>query len=104
MVIFCRLQVVDRYDPFNIHQPIDNVRCPQHGFQLSGIQLFSLDESAVKGRTIENASDFAMYLLEEAQVATVTGEAFGSPNCIRISYAASEAEIREAIRRIREAL
>ncbi|MDX1332456.1 MAG: pyridoxal phosphate-dependent aminotransferase [Robiginitalea sp.] len=58
----------------------------------------------LKGRSIENASDFAMYLLEEAQVATVTGEAFGSPNCIRISYAASEAEIREAIRRIREAL
>jgi aspartate aminotransferase len=58
----------------------------------------------LKGRTIENASDFAMYLLEEAQVATVTGEAFGSPNCIRISYAASEDEIREAIRRIREAL
>ena len=58
----------------------------------------------LKGRIIENASDFAMYLLEEAQVATVTGEAFGSPNCIRISYAASEDEIREAIRRIREAL
>lgn len=58
----------------------------------------------LRGRKIENASDFAMYLLEEAQVATVTGEAFGSPNCIRISYAASEKEIREAIRRIREAL
>ena len=58
----------------------------------------------LKGRTIENASDFAMYLLEEAQVATVTGEAFGNPNCIRISYAASEKEIREAIRRIGEAL
>ena len=58
----------------------------------------------LRGRTIENASDFAMYLLEEARVATVTGEAFGSPNCIRISYAASEKEIREAIRRISEAL
>jgi aspartate aminotransferase len=58
----------------------------------------------LKGRAIENASDFAMYLLEEAQVATVTGEAFGSPNCIRISYAASEKEIREAVRRIQEAL
>jgi aspartate aminotransferase len=45
-----------------------------------------------------------MYLLEEARVATVTGEAFGSPNCIRISYAASEKDIREAIRRIGEAL
>lgn len=58
----------------------------------------------LKGSKIENASDFAMYLLEEARVATVTGEAFGSPNCIRISYAASEKEIREAIRRIGEAL
>ncbi|MFZ9002626.1 MAG: pyridoxal phosphate-dependent aminotransferase [Robiginitalea sp.] len=58
----------------------------------------------LKGRNIENASDFAMYLLEEARVATVTGEAFGSPNCIRISYAASEKDIREAIRRIGEAL
>jgi aspartate aminotransferase len=58
----------------------------------------------LRGRKIENASDFAMYLLEEAQVATVTGEAFGSPNCIRISYAASEKDIREAIRRIGQAL
>lgn len=58
----------------------------------------------LQGRKIENASDFAMYLLEEARVATVTGAAFGSPNCIRISYAASEAEIKEAVRRIREAL
>ena len=54
----------------------------------------------LRGRKIENASDFAMYLLEEANVATVTGEAFGNPSCIRISYAASEKEIREAVRRI----
>ena len=58
----------------------------------------------LKGKRIENASDFALYLLEEANVATVTGEAFGSPNCIRISYAASEEEIREAVKRIAEAL
>lgn len=58
----------------------------------------------LRGKTIENASDFALYLLEEAGVATVTGEAFGNPDCIRLSYAASETEIREAIRRIREAL
>ncbi|WP_445382822.1 pyridoxal phosphate-dependent aminotransferase [Robiginitalea sp. IMCC43444] len=58
----------------------------------------------LRGKTITNASDFALYLLEEANVATVTGEAFGNPNCIRISYAASEAEIREAIARIREAV
>ena len=54
----------------------------------------------VKSRKINNASDFSMLLLEEAHVATVTGEAFGNPECIRISYAASEAQIREAIQRI----
>ena len=58
----------------------------------------------LRGKAIGNASDFAMYLLEEASVATVTGEAFGNPNCIRISYAASEQEIREAVRRIQDAL
>lgn len=56
------------------------------------------------GTTIDNASDFALYLLEQANVATVTGEAFGNPNCIRISYAASEEELREAISRIKSVL
>jgi len=58
----------------------------------------------VKGRSINNASDFSMLLLEEAHVATVTGEAFGNPDCIRISYAASEAQIREAVKRIEKVL
>ncbi|MEK9530961.1 MAG: pyridoxal phosphate-dependent aminotransferase [Flavobacteriaceae bacterium] len=58
----------------------------------------------LKGKLIENASDFAMYLLEEANVATVTGDAFGCPNNIRISYAASLENIEEAIRRIAEAV
>jgi aspartate aminotransferase len=58
----------------------------------------------IQGVTIENASDFALLLLDKANVATVTGEAFGSPNCIRISYAASEEDITEALRRIKEAL
>lgn len=58
----------------------------------------------LKGKKIENASDFSLYLLEEANVATVTGEAFGNPNCIRISYAASEEELKEALKRIKEAL
>lgn len=58
----------------------------------------------LRGRTINNASDFSLYLLEEAKVATVTGEAFGDSNCIRISYAASDSEITEAIGRIKEAL
>ena len=58
----------------------------------------------IKGHKIETASDFSMLLLEEANIATVTGEAFGAPNCIRISYAASEAQLREAVNRIKETL
>jgi len=58
----------------------------------------------IRGRTINNASDFSMFLLEEAHVATVTGEAFGNPDCIRISYAASQEQIIEAIKRIKSAL
>ena len=58
----------------------------------------------IEGTTINNASDFSMLLLEKALVASVTGEAFGNPNCIRISYAASEDQIKEAIKRIKEVL
>ncbi|APA63521.1 pyridoxal phosphate-dependent aminotransferase [Maribacter sp. 1_2014MBL_MicDiv] len=58
----------------------------------------------LRGKQINNASDFSMYILEEANVATVTGDAFGNGNCIRISYAASVKEIKEAISRIKEAL
>ena len=54
-----------------------------------------------RGKTIKNANDFSMFLLEEANVATVTGDAFGAPNCIRMSYAASEDQLREAITRIK---
>ncbi|MCT8340717.1 pyridoxal phosphate-dependent aminotransferase [Flavobacteriaceae bacterium TK19130] len=56
------------------------------------------------GKTIQTASDFSLYLLEAANVATVTGEAFGNPECIRISYAASEKDIVEAMKRIKQAL
>ncbi|WP_026837753.1 pyridoxal phosphate-dependent aminotransferase [Gillisia sp. JM1] len=58
----------------------------------------------LKGHKINNATDFSMFLLEEALVATVTGDAFGNPNCIRISYAASEDQITEALKRIKEAV
>ena len=58
----------------------------------------------LRGTTINNANDFSMYLLGEANVATVTGDAFGNPNCIRISYATSEELLTEAIRRIKEVL
>ena len=55
-------------------------------------------------KTINNSTDFAMYLLEEAHVATVGGDAFGDPDCFRMSYATSDENIMEAIRRIKEAL
>jgi len=58
----------------------------------------------LKETEIKDANDFAMYLLSEANVATVTGEAFGNPNCIRFSYATSEEQLTEAMRRIKEAL
>ncbi len=54
--------------------------------------------------TINTATDLSMYLLNEALVAVVTGEAFGSPNCIRISYATSTEVLKTAIRRIKNAL
>lgn len=58
----------------------------------------------IKGITINNASDFSMFLLEKALVATVDGESFGNPDCIRISYAASQEQIIEAIKRIKAAV
>ena len=58
----------------------------------------------LRGTTINNADDFSMYLLAEANVATVTGDAFGNPDCIRLSYATSEDILKEAIRRIKEVL
>ena len=58
----------------------------------------------LNGTLIKNATDFSLYLLEAALVATVTGDAFGNPNCIRISYAASQDQIIEAISRIKKAV
>ena len=82
------------------------------GFQLNEPQgafyifpnVSSYFGKTIKGKTIENANDFALFLLEEAHVATVTGDAFGNPDCIRISYAASEEEIKTAIQRIKNVL
>lgn len=58
----------------------------------------------LKGVEIKNADDLSLYLLEHANVATVTGDAFGNPDCIRFSYATSEEILTEALRRIKEAL
>jgi aspartate aminotransferase len=58
----------------------------------------------LRGTLIKDATDFSMYLLAEANVATVTGDAFGNPDCIRFSYATSEEQLKEALRRIKEVL
>ncbi len=55
-------------------------------------------------RVINNSIDLAMYLLEEGHVATVGGDAFGDPDCFRMSYATSDDNIRESMRRIKECL
>ncbi|WP_267740021.1 pyridoxal phosphate-dependent aminotransferase [Myroides injenensis] len=67
------------------------------------------DVSSFFGKTlhrvkINNADDLSLYLLDKAHVATVTGAAFGNPNCIRLSYATSEDQLKEAIKRIKDAL
>ena len=58
----------------------------------------------LKGHMINNADDFSMFLVAEANVATVTGDAFGNPECIRISYATSEEQLTEALNRIKKAV
>ena len=60
-------------------------------------ELFGL---SYEGRTLNNSDDVAMFLIEEAHVATVSGAAFGTPECIRISYAAADEVLAEAVRRI----
>ena len=87
------LQLLGEIDGFNLN-------VPEGAFYVFP-DISSFFGKTLNGFTINNASDFALYLLENANVATVTGEAFGNPNCIRISYAASEDELREAVKRIK---
>jgi aspartate aminotransferase len=58
----------------------------------------------INGVEIKDSSDFSIFLLERAHVATVSGEAFGNPNCIRISYAASKEQIKKACEQIKKSL
>lgn len=75
----------------------------------SGAFYFFPDVSAFFGRsyngeTVHNADDLAIFLIDHAHVSVVTGDAFGAPECLRLSYAASEDELREAMKRMKEAL
>ena len=80
-----------------------NVTVPKGAFYLFP-EVSGLFGKTFNGVTINSANDLAMYLLEHALVATVSGESFGSPNCLRLSYAASEKDLKEAFKRIKEAL
>lgn len=84
---------------------IDGFECnePQGAFYVFP-NISKYIGKTLNGVTINNATDFSLYLLEYANVATVTGVAFGNPNCIRISYAASVEQINEAIDRIEKAV
>jgi len=84
---------------------IDGFSCntPEGAFYVFP-DVSALFGKTFKGKQINNATELSLYLLEEALVATVTGEAFGNPNCIRISYAASQDQIIEAVQRIKNAL
>lgn len=79
------------------------INVPEGAFYLFP-DVSSFFGKTLRGKLINNADDLSMYLLSEANVATVTGDAFGNPNCIRISYATSEELLTEAFKRIKEAL
>ena len=80
-----------------------NINEPEGAFYLfPDVSAFFGKE--FKGNKITNADEFCLFLLEEAKVALVTGNAFGSPKCIRISYAASMEELKGAIGRIKNAI
>lgn len=79
------------------------VNCPQGAFYLFP-KCSGFYGKSYEGKNINNSTDLAMFLLEEGHVATVGGDAFGDPECFRMSYATSDDNIREAMRRIKETL
>ncbi len=79
------------------------VRVPQGAFYVMP-DISSFIGKSYNGQVIKDADDLTFFLLAEARVAMVSGSAFGSANCIRISYATSDDRITEAVRRIKEAL
>ena len=89
----------------NLLSEIDGFSCnvPQGAFYVFP-DVSSLFGKTFNGVEMNNARDLSLFLLEEALVATVTGDAFGNPNCIRISYAASQKQIIEAVERIKKSL
>ena len=80
------------------------VNVPEGAFYLFPKCSSFYGKKTPDGKVIENSTDLAMYLLEQGHVATVGGDAFGDPQCFRMSYATSDENIVEAMRRIKETL
>ena len=80
------------------------VNVPEGAFYLFPKCSSFYGKQTPDGKTIANSTDLAMYLLETGHVATVGGDAFGDPDCFRMSYATSDDNIREAMQRIAKAL
>ncbi|MGC6429336.1 MAG: pyridoxal phosphate-dependent aminotransferase [Flavobacteriales bacterium] len=89
----------------NLLSEIDGVKCntPQGAFYIFPDISFYFNKSDGEFM-VKDSNDFCMYLLNNAHVALVSGTAFGTPNCVRISYAASEENLKEAVSRIKKAL
>lgn len=83
--------------------PDVKVNLPQGAFYFFP-EVKAYFNKSYNGNVIRDAEELCLYLLNEAHVSVVTGEAFGNADCIRISYAAAENELREAVARIKEAL
>ena len=91
------IDLVNQVNGFKVKQP------PEGAFYIFP-EVSELFGKTFKGQTVNNANDLSLLILEKAYVATVPGDAFGYPNCIRISYSASREQIVEAIRRIKDLL
>ena len=91
------IDLVNQIKGFEVKQP------PDGAFYIFP-EVSKLFGKTYKGQTVNNANDLSMLILEKAHVATVPGDAFGYPNCIRISYSTSREQIQEAIRRIKDLL
>ena len=90
---------------FELLSEIPGLKCnkPEGAFYFFP-EISSYFGKSYQGKTIQNAEELCMFLLHEGHVATVSGDAFGEPNCIRLSYATSEANLRKAIERIKSTL
>ena len=91
------INLVNQINGFEVKQP------PDGAFYIFP-EVSELFGKTFKGQTVNDANDLSMLILEKAHVATVPGDAFGYPDCIRISYSTSREQIEEAIRRIKDLL